>query len=339
MRTGGVNLERRAPLLRFSGPFSVLWPRRVLASTGRPARRTFPASALPRDTRAFRADRVAKLALAGLRFRSRTRRGGARCGGRAGVGVRPDREERVVRPPGRRPVAGSRRRCDRAVRGRPVNPVRVAPTADPTTRERRRLASAAHRPGHAPPRFLARCSATRRSWAATRGLVGRAGPSLDPSDGAHGVPFDRALRRFAPAHRWCARFRATGPACRSCRLVRPIYFRRVTGCSRVSDPDEARRPGMRWRRLPGFAPMCDPHPPLATAGAILPWALPLAGLAGTSFRASGRARPRPDHQPPGMSRRSTAVPRSPIRSWVSAPFPSRHARPAVRREPPALRGP
>lgn len=40
-------------LLRFSGPFSVRWPRRVLVPTGRPARRTNPASALPRDTRAF----------------------------------------------------------------------------------------------------------------------------------------------------------------------------------------------------------------------------------------------------------------------------------------------
>jgi hypothetical protein len=198
MRTGGVNLERRAPLLRFSGPFSVLWPRRVLASTGRPARRTFPASALPRDTRAFRADRVAKLALAGLRFRSRTRRGGARCGGRAGVGVRPDRKGHGVCHSGRRPVAGSRHRDDRAVRGPPVHPD-LRSHSRPTRPHA--SAAASHPPpmsGHAPTRLFARCSATRARGPATRGLVGRAGPSLGSSDGAPGVPFDPPFAGLIP---------------------------------------------------------------------------------------------------------------------------------------------
>jgi len=263
----------------------------------------------------------------GFPLLERTRRGGARRGGRAGVAFQPDRDERprvcLARCTGRRPVAGSRRRDDRAVRGRPVDPVRVALTADPTTRKRRRLASAAHRISETrADAFFARTPILRVVGRYARpDRTGRSFPR--PVRRRSWGSVRSTLRRFAPADRWCTRFRATGPACRSCRLVRPIDFRRVAGCSRVSDPDEARRPGIRWRRLSGFAPIRDPHPSLVTIDAILPWALPLAGLAGTSFRASWRARPRPDHQPPGMSRRSTAVPRSPIRSRALR-RPSRH---------------
>jgi len=88
MRSKGCHPEHRAPLLRFSGPFSVRWPRRVLVSARRPARRKNPASTLRRDTRAFRNEPCRETRPCGFALSfQRMRSGGARCGGRAGVGV------------------------------------------------------------------------------------------------------------------------------------------------------------------------------------------------------------------------------------------------------------
>jgi len=255
----GASLEVFRPLQR-----SLAAPRAIPRRAAGPA--NHPASALSRDTRAVLSDGPVspKLALAGSRCLERMRRGGARCGGRAGVGVgrigTNDQGLSSGHRSGRRPVARSRRRADRAARGRPVNPETVTLAADPTTRKRRRLASAAHVGSctDAPFRAVFRypgswaCNARpgRSSWSFPRLVRRRSWGSVRS-----------ALRRFDPTDRWCARFRATGPACRSCRLVRPIVFRRVAGCSQVSDPREARRPGMRWRRLPGFAPIRGPPPP------------------------------------------------------------------------------
>jgi len=87
MRRRRCHPERRAPLLRFSGPYSVRWPRRVLLrwAAGPPDP---PASALPRDTRAFRNEPCRETRPCGFALSfQRMRSGGARCGGRAGVGV------------------------------------------------------------------------------------------------------------------------------------------------------------------------------------------------------------------------------------------------------------
>jgi len=192
-------------------------------------------------------------------------------------------------------------------------------------------------PGHAPPRFLARCSATR-----IRGPCKRAA-----------WPDELVLPSARPTALLGFRSRCPSQVCSRRRVVRhvsvrpgpravlavssaPIFFVGVTGCS--PGHGEAHRPGMRWRRLPGFVPACGPPRRLrrrvrSCLGLVL-----LQGWR-AQLRASGRARPRPDHQPPGMSRRSTAV-RVPLSArGLAAPFPSRHARPAVRREPPGVRGP
>jgi hypothetical protein len=109
----------------------------------------------------------------------------------------------------------------------------VTLTADPTTRKRRRLALAAHA-GSCTAAVSRAVFRYPDPWAVqTRGLAGRAGPSLGSSDGAPGVPFALPFAGLIPLDRWCARLRATGPACRSCRLIRPIIFRRVAaaqGC-------------------------------------------------------------------------------------------------------------
>ena len=249
--------------MRFSGPFSVRWPRRVLSSE-RPAHRTLPLRRYPATPAPFGTNRVAKLAPAGLRSPS------SECevevlgvADERGWASRPDRIQRGVRSSGRRPVAGSRRRDDRAVRGRPGNPV---PSHSRPTQPHA-SAAASHpppTPGHAPPRLVARCSATRirRPCNARPGRTSWVLPSARPTALL-------GFRSIRPSQ-VCSRRRVVrhvsvrpGPRVVRAPVIRPIDFRRVAGCSRVSDPSEARRPGMRWRRLPGFAPVCGPPPSLA----------------------------------------------------------------------------
>jgi hypothetical protein len=52
-------------------------------------------------------------------------------------------------------------------------------------------------------------------------------------------------------------------------------------------------------QLPGFTPVIDPRAVVfSPRRAILPWALPLAGLRVPINGTTARARPRVDHQPP-----------------------------------------
>jgi hypothetical protein len=214
-RASGASLEVFRPLQR-----SLAAPRSILRRAAGPADK--PASALPRDTRA--------LSRGGPVSRNSPLRVCAVVSGRdvevlgvadeRGWAFRPDRDQRVGRCPGRRPLAGSRRRNDRVVRGRPVDP---EPSHSRPTRPHA-SAAASHpppTPGHAPPLSLARCSATRisrpcnarpgrTSWSFPRPVRRRSWGSVRS-----------ALRRFAPADGWCTRFRATGPACRSCRRHPP----------------------------------------------------------------------------------------------------------------------
>jgi hypothetical protein len=214
----------------------------------------------------------------------------------------------LVRRPGRRPVAGSRRRDDRAVRGRPGDPVRVTLTADPTTPS----ATASHpppAPGHAPSRLFSRGVPLPGPRASVmRGLVRWPGPSLCHPTALMGFRSLLALHRFAPAHRWCITFpcdRARVPFVLS---RPPRYFSSGWPAAHPDPKDrgEAGRPGTSWRRLPGFAPMCGPLPSLVMTETILPWALPLAGLAGTSCRASGAGTSPPGSPASGDERRSAA---------------------------------
>ena len=150
-----------------------------------------------------------------------------------------------------------------------------------------------------------------------------------------------ALRRFAPARPVVRHVSVpTGPACRSCRLVRPIDFRRVAGCSRVSDPDEARRPGMRWRRLPGFS--SDPRSASAAYDSGCDPALGFASCrVGGHFSQCIPA----GTSPPGSPASGDESPlnggaRSPIRSWACGALPVTTCAPrefGVNR--PELRGP
>ena len=202
---GGVISGVETPLLRFSGPFSVRWPRRVLSSE-RPAHRTLPLRRYPATPAPFGTNRVAKLAPAGLRSPS------SECevevlgvADERGWASRPDRIQRGVRSSGRRPVAGSRRRDDRAVRGRPGNPV---PSHSRPTQPHA-SAAASHpppTPGHAPPRLVARCSATRirRPCNARPGRTSWFFPRLVRRRSWGSVR--SALRRFAPADGWCVTF-------------------------------------------------------------------------------------------------------------------------------------
>jgi len=228
---GRCHVGRRAPLLRFSGPFSACWPRRVLVrrAAGPPDSSRFDVAS--RHPRRLVADLVARLALAGLRSSKRTRRGGARGGGRAGAGVAAGSGHSPLglrtSDRGRRPVAGSRRRGDRAVRGRPGHPgLFVALTADPSTAS----AAASHpppAPGHAPPPSLARCSATRphgprcAAWSDELVL-----PSSRPT-ALLGFRSSPALRRFAPAEPG-GRHVSVRPGPRAVRAFpsAPIDFRR-----------------------------------------------------------------------------------------------------------------
>lgn len=219
----------------------------------------------PRTPAPFGTDRAAKLALAGLRFLQRLRSEGARRGGRAGVGV----------PAGSEPASKVSPRCAVPVGGLLPVPVVVTIsrcgdvrgtriitlTADPTTRKRRRLASAAHAGSctaavsRAVFRYPDPWAVQRAAWPDELVL-----PSARPA----------ALLGFrsnCPSQVWS---RSTGGAHVSVRpgprVVRaassaPIFFVGVADCSKVSDPNEVGRPGMKWRRLPGFAPIRGPPPP------------------------------------------------------------------------------
>jgi len=201
--------ERRAPLLRFSGPFSVRWPRRVLSFCRAAGPADNPASTLPRDTRAVPKN--------GPVSRNSPLRVSASESGRD-VEVLGVAEERgwasgrigtnaplSTHRSGRRPVAGSRHRDDRAVRGRPVDP---EPSHSRPTRPHA-SAAASHpppMPGHAPPRSLARCSATRMRGPcnARPGRTSWSFPHLVRRRSWGSVR--STLRRFAPADRWCDTF-------------------------------------------------------------------------------------------------------------------------------------
>jgi hypothetical protein len=184
-RASGASLEVFRPLQR-----SLAAPRSILRRAAGPADK--PASALPRDTRA--------LSRGGPVSRNSPLRVCAVVSGRdvevlgvadeRGWAFRPDRDQRVGRCPGRRPLAGSRRRNDRVVRGRPVDP-------EPPTHGRPDHTQAPPPRIRRPRRVMHRRCLSRgvplpgSVGPATRGLVGRAGPSLGSSDGAPGVPFVR----------------------------------------------------------------------------------------------------------------------------------------------------
>jgi hypothetical protein len=104
-----------------------------------------------------------------------------------------------------------------------------------------------------------------------RGLAGRS--ILLPS-----YQRPAALLGFGPSqvysrNGWIEHFCRPGPTCRFRCVSAPIDFRRVTMLS-------LRR---RRVRLLGLTPICDPHPAAHAMGSILPWALPLAGFAGTQL--------------------------------------------------------
>ena len=146
--------------------------------------------------------------------------------------------------------------------------------------------------------------------------------SFSSSDGVPGV--QHALRRFAPSAGWTRHacfvvtssstrsrmppprhFCRSGPTCRSCLSLPPrLIFVGVT--DRLLEFNEickSDRPGMRMASTSGLLlPSAVRLPSARLAGqAILPWALPLAGLSGTLL-CIGRARPRyrsPASGPPG----------------------------------------
>lgn len=214
-RASSASLEVFRPLQR-----SLAAPRSFFRRAAGPADN--PTSALPRDTRA--------LSRGGPVSRNSPLRVCADLSGRdvevlgvadeRGWAFRPDRDQRVGRCPGRQPLAGSRRRDDRAVRGRPVDP-------EPShSRPTRPHASAAA--SHPPPTTGSCTAAVSRAvfrypdqWALQRAAWSDelVLPSVRPT-ALLGFR-SSALRRFAPADGWCTRFRVTGPACRSCRLHPP----------------------------------------------------------------------------------------------------------------------
>jgi hypothetical protein len=208
------------------------------------------------------------------------------------------------------------------VPARPGKPI-DALTSDPTTSS----ASASvppPDPGHAPTPFFARRSATRhRALAAWPGDAGSF-PRISSLGGAPGV---QSLRRFPPADGWIRRLKpaawhssgiSADPGPRAVRdlLSAPIIFVGVTDRLLEKRDLKGARPGMRWRRLLGFAPVCGPFP-RATSSRIVP------ALGFASCRVGGRTTAHPgghvtaaDHQPPESARRITATGELPIRSWV-----------------------
>jgi hypothetical protein len=141
----------------------------------------------------------------------------------------------------------------------------------------------------------------RRSWGSVRAALRRFDPARPV---VRTSPCDRARVSFVPPHP-------------------PDYFSSGGRCSGVSDPVEARRPGMRWRRLPGFS--SDPRSASAALGDRDDPALGFA-----SCRVSGHFFPciRAGTSPPGSPASGDKSPlnsgaRSPIRSWAWG-APSRH---------------
>jgi len=110
---------------------------------------------------------------------------------------------------------------------------------------------------------------------------------------------DRAHVPFVPAH----------PS----RLIFVGMIGRRLGTSE----SKGGRPGMSWLRLLGFAPVCGPTRDHATTRRSCLGLCLLQGCR-ARIRASRRARPRRDHQPPETPRPLVfrAAARSPIRSWV-----------------------
>jgi len=180
-----------------------------------------------------------------------------------------------------------------ASRSRPTQPHQAPPP-----RARRPL-RVMHR--RAFSRAVFRYPARRAS--ATRGLVGRPGSSLCHPTALMGFrslpPFAGLLPRIG-GHHVSVR---PGPRAVRASSSAPIIFVGVAGCSPdPKDRDEAGRPGASWRRLPGFAPMCGPPPPLVMPETILPWAFASCRVGGHDLPCSrGGHVPAPNHQPPGMS--------------------------------------
>lgn len=182
-------------------------------------------------------------------------------------------------------------------------------TGDPSTPSAVAKSPPPGSPGHSPTSLLRAAYQTRvraiAAWPGGRGLPS----SWTAPTALLGFP---SLRRFAPAGGWTPPDESdgfaiglapdesggltdrrrrhlcrSGPTCRSRRSSAPIDFRRGDRPHRGKNQICARgvRPGMRWRRLLGFAPVCGPRPQRTfDCGPILPWALPLAGLAGALLR-------------------------------------------------------
>jgi hypothetical protein len=175
-------------------------------------------------------------------------------------------------------------------RSRPIQPCRATPLGSC-----RPLPCKTSR--HAPSRpSSARCTATRSGL--PRGLARR-------------KLFAFLLPRFARRRSWVF----TGPSQVCSRgWVSPLHFWRsgprvawhahaiaprfifVGGDSRLEEQSPATAVAFDFWAL---TPICDPHPPAATARrAILPWALPLAGFAGRVTAYSNGLDPVSNHRSP-----------------------------------------
>jgi hypothetical protein len=147
----------------------------------------------------------------------------------------------------------------------------------------------------------------------TRGLVGRAGPSLDPSDGARGVPFDPPFAGLLPPTGGAHVSVRPGPrVVRAASSARFIFvgWPAAHGCQ---IPMRRVRPGMRWRRLPSFAPIRGPHPSRCGGGCD-----PAVGFA--SCRVGGHFFPciRAGTSPPGSP---ASGDESPLNGGAAFPYP------------------
>jgi hypothetical protein len=110
---------------------------------------------------------------------------------------------------------------------------------------------------------------------------------------------------------------ASGP--RVVRAPRPprFIFVGVTDRLRKNEICKGGRPGLRWRRLLGFAPVCGPFPRRTFGrGSFLPWALPLAGFSGALLRIRTGTSPFGSPVPGLRTGRLSATTHRPIRSWV-----------------------
>jgi len=155
-----------------------------------------------------------------------------------------------------------------------------------------------------------------------RSLAGRMVlPSVRPAALMGFLPFAVLLPPRVGRH-----FCRPGPTCRSRHAPVPIDFRRGDSKRPVAITWEAKvgrsGSGGDGDRLLGFAPVCGPRPRLSwPRDAILPWALPLAGLWAHDLRI------RPGTSPDRItSLRAAASTRDcTIRSWALAnPSRTRH---------------